>query len=227
MSLLKKVLWPVKRIFTRMFGTSIDAFAWRTRHWWDHSWPQSYIESVNHPHRALLINAVASRAPFTSVLELGAASGPNCYLLAKRFPKAMIEGIDVSRNAVRMGNAWFAREGVTNALLRVGSAIDYLQTLSDRSIDVIITDATLIYVNPRDIGAVLKEICRVARKAVVLVERHHEERQSRYEDSWIHNYRLLLNDVVPSRHAIFTKISSDVWPGAWGVCGYVIMADFE
>lgn len=144
---------------------------WATRHLDDgEDWIEGYWKSRDHPHRAFLLDKICEFSPIHSVLEIGCASGPNLYNIAKKFPDAEIRGIDVNPMAVQKGNEWFRQEGLSNVKLEVGKAQD-LKRFPDKSFDVAFTDAVLIYVPPEEIRQVAREMLRIGR-VLVLNEWH-------------------------------------------------------
>jgi ubiquinone/menaquinone biosynthesis C-methylase UbiE len=221
--MIKKILRKTKRLANGIFGTRIDELYWKARHVFDKEWAESYISegSINHPHRKLLIDKISEYAPFESILEIGCASGPNLYLLAKKFPGAKLYGIDISENAIRTGSKFFKKENIGNVFLSSEKA-EGLKKFQDKSIDVIFTDAVLIYEGPEKIKSVIKEMLRVAKKAIVICEQHRDFSSSFYQDNWIHDYKALFGEFVPREKITSKKIPVEIWSGNWGKLGYII-----
>jgi SAM-dependent methyltransferase len=143
---------------------------WATRHLYEENWAENYWKSRDHPHRFFLIEKICKYSPIKSVLEIGCASGPNLYHLAKKFPKADVSGIDINPVAVQKGNEWFRQDGFSNVKLEVGKAQD-LKRFADKTFDVVFTDAVLIYMSPGEIKQAIKEMLRIGC-VVVLNEWH-------------------------------------------------------
>ena len=183
MRIKKIILRQIKRSANKIFGTKIDELYWKFRHIFDKKWAESYIskESINHPHRKFLIDIISNYFPFESVLEIGCASGPNLYLLAKKFPKTKFYGIDISEKAIETGRDYFKKERIENVFLESGRAED-LKKFPDKSINLIFTDATLIYEGPDKIESIIKEMIRVAKKSIILCEQHTESSSIFYKD---------------------------------------------
>lgn len=220
---MKKLLRNAKRLLDRILGTATDELYWRFRHLGSRRWAETYLapESLAHPHRQLLLDTISRYAPFESALEIGCASGPNLYLLARRFPHAKFRGIDISRKAVAVGRDRLAREGVRNVALSFGRA-DRLQMFPSSSFDLVFSDASLVYVGPEKIKAALREMARIAKKAIILVEWHTDSDSSIFEDHWAHNYRNLFQEILPDSNPRFLKLSPEIWGGEWGEHGYII-----
>jgi ubiquinone/menaquinone biosynthesis C-methylase UbiE len=220
---MKKLLRKVKRLAVKIFGSKVDELYWGFRHFFDKSWPERYIskESINHPHRKILIDTISKYYPFDSALEIGCASGPNLYLLAKKFPEVKLYGIDISKKAIEIGKKKFNEEKISNVILETGNPSD-LKKFSDKSIDIVFSDACLICIGPKKINSVVEEMVRIAKKAIILCEQHSDYSNSFYNDNWIHNYKLLFGKFVSLEKIKFTKIPKEIWGGDWGEFGYII-----
>src|SRR4030042_6788332 len=197
---IKLILRKLKRLANKIFGTKTDELYWKFRHIFDNSWTRSYISegSINHPHRKILIDKISAYYPFDSVLEIGCASGPNLYLISKMFPATKFYGIDVSTKAIKTGNDFFKKENINNVFLSSGKA-EELKKFQDKSIDVVFTDAALIYEGPDKIDLVIREILRVTKKAIILCEQYSDSSDSFYRDHWIHNYISLFRNFIPEK----------------------------
>jgi tRNA G46 methylase TrmB len=122
---MKKLLRKVKRLAVKIFGLKVYELFWKFRHFFDKSWAERYIskESINHPHRKILIDIISKYYPFDSALEIGCASGPNLYLLAKKFPEVKLYGIDISKKAIEIGKKKFNKEKISNVILETGNPV--------------------------------------------------------------------------------------------------------
>jgi len=223
MKIIKLVLRKIKRLANKIFGTKVDELYWKFRHFIDRSWAESYIskESISHPLRKILIDKISNYFPFDSILEIGCASGPNLYLLTKKFPQTKFYGIDISKKAIGTGQNYFKKEKIKNIFLESGRAED-LKKFRDKSIDIIFTDATLIYLGLDKIDLIVKEMIRIAKKAIILCEQHTNSSRMFYKDYWVHNYNFLFGKFLSKEKIKLTKISQEVWSGDWGEMGYII-----
>lgn len=241
-SLLKKL--PLIHNFARILyykihylknlwrGTPAQEKYWATR---DinagNNWIKSYWNNINHPHRLFLIDKISTFYPFSSILEIGSNSGPNLYLLAKKFPNVKISGIDINPMAVQKGNEWFVQEGISNIKLFVGKA-DKLDQFPDKTFDIVFTDAVLIYIGPDKIAQVITEMTRVAKKAIILLEWHCEKKGANISGLGMHylghykrNYVNLLKRFASYKEIRLTKIPKELWPDKnWQNLGYIIGA---
>jgi ubiquinone/menaquinone biosynthesis C-methylase UbiE len=211
-----------------LLGTRVMEKTWATMHLhggtdWGHrrsgeEWVRGFWDSRDHNHRAFLIEKISNFCP-NSILEVGCNCGPNLYLLAKKFPDAEIIGIDINPLAVQKGNEWLTHEGISNVKLLEGKA-DELGRFQGRSFDVVFTDGVLIYVGPDKIKEVMKEIIRLTRKALILMEWHSFEPDHkdpyglgvRYDGDWKRNYVALLKQFVREEQIHVTKTPEEYWP---------------
>jgi len=186
-------------------------------------WKKEYLDTVNHPHRMLLLK-VLSKYRFGSLLEVGCASGPNLYKIHLQWPTVELGGVDVSKDAIDM-----AKKYMPKMIFDVKPAHDVF--MSTDSCDIVLADMALIYVGPKMINRTLKEMRRICRKHIVLCEFH--------STSWLkrtglrfatgynaYNYvdkleRLGWYDVQVK------KLTLEDWPGGepQKTYGYIITAD--
>ncbi|MBI3930972.1 MAG: class I SAM-dependent methyltransferase [Chloroflexi bacterium] len=254
--LLKK--WPpfynlVARIYAnlrpyliaeRIVGTRAREREWATRrdrkgNDWNNKrypgkneWVLSYWDSRNHSHRPFLTERIADFSPISSILEIGCNCGPNLYMIAQKFPGIKIQGIDINPLAIQKGKELFAAAGISNVKLSVGKA-DELSQFPDNSFDVVFTDAVLIYIGRDKIQGIIKEMVRVARKGLILVEQHICKPNNKANHSlgirpyglWQRDYVALLKQFVPEAQIGITKITEDMWADPqWQETGAIIEA---
>jgi len=194
---------------------------WITKGYWD-------IRDL--PSRHFLMDKIDHFSPISSVLEVGCNCGPNLYVAAKRFPSlTKIRGIDINPEAVKIGNDLLKE--FFNVKLSVGKA-DNLKFADNSFYDVVFTNAVLVHIGPTKIETIIKEMLRVAKKGVLLMEWHQEGADplgTRLGNSfinqcrWVRDYRELLKKFVREDQIWLYKIPPEVWPGDdWGKMGYVI-----
>jgi len=193
-------------------------------------WVQSYLSLWNHPHRHDIARTLAG-LKWNSLLEVGCASGPNLLHLVNKFPGKDIGGIDVNPDAIAVAKkvleahkdkmpSHFVFAEVMN-----GDAI----FIGDKATDVILTDMTLIYVDPQSIKRYLKEFRRVARGHVVFYEFYSPKWWERWNLSrkgyWTHNYPKLLKKLGYD-DIIIKKLPPTSWPESevHQKFGYIIQA---
>ena len=208
-------------IETHILGSKVQEWYWKNRKL---KWGQDCLgsESILHPHRQLVIEKIANYAPFSSILEIGCAGGPNLVLLAQKFPNIKIRGLDINPKAIEIGNEYFNKKGISNVKLLLGKA-DELRQFQNKSFDIVFTDAALMYIGPDKIKKVAIEMVRVARKAIILVEHHSEEKSALgfyNKGNWLRDYKKLFQSF--DLRIKTTKIPPEIWGGDWGKLGYII-----
>jgi len=228
--------WPAFYYFiARVYSFAGSLIGMRVAEkWWAarSSFAKSYWGSRSLSSRGFLVERIAAFSPIDSILEVGCASGPNLYVLAKKFPKAQIVGIDINREAIEYGKAQFAQEGIANVRLFVSKA-DELGKFQDKAFDVVFTDAVLTHISPNKIKKVISEMLRITRRALILMEPHSFELNEKdllklgiltyYGGQWIRSYTALLKQFVPEEQIRVTRIPEDVWPEKpWKELGAVI-----
>lgn len=185
-------------------------------------WDKHYTATWNHPHRTLIMEALRI-IPWVSLWEVGCGSGPNLVRIIKEgFQGRQLGGSDINADAIEAAAKTFK-----GGKFHVEPSDDML--LSDQAVDVILSDAHLIYVGPFKIKKVLSEMVRIGRNNIILCEFH--------EKSWLkrwmfrlktgynaHDYKKLLTDLGCYDIRI-VKIPTEFWPGTpWQEWGHIIMA---
>ena len=220
------VYWGLMGAVHQVVGTRLYEKKWASRAMES----DQVISNVEHPHRHWLLNQFDALVPFSSVLEFGCGYGANVQLLARRFSDVEVVGLDINPIAIREGNARLAQLGIERARLILGKGDD-LSQFGDRSIDVVFTDATLLYIGPDQIRTVISEMKRISRRALLFIELHgcpdsHSDAQGlgvHTPDGWVRDYRTLLNHFFDNNSIMLTKIPVDIWQtGRWPVWGYLV-----
>ncbi len=202
-----------------LVGTRLQEWVWRSRHLYRRDWARGYLDTLDHPHRTQIVEAVAAFQP-DSVLEIGCASGANLARLRQRLPQAHLHGLDINAEAIRIGREHFADDRHID--LRVGH-VDRLDAFADHSTDVVLSDAVLMFVAPDRIHRVLSEIIRVARRGLVLNEYHAAGETRGHFDGgrWVYDLTALLRQLVPGKAEIETRASA-FSGGLWDRYGTLI-----
>ena len=183
-------------------GTEMHAETQAAADWWARprgeataSWIGNYQHSLGLRHRTAIVDLVRDLQPAT-LLEVGSHCGPNLMRLARECPELRMIGVDVSADAVQAGTAWAQRQGVADRVeFVVGSMPDGIARMPTGSIDVVLSCYTLAYVAPRDLDAVLYELGRVAKQAVLFVEpmttgpAQEQQRTLGGYCEWAHDYQ--------------------------------------
>lgn len=192
------------------------------------NWEQDYLladGALNHPHRQMIIDTLA-KVQFTSVLEVGMGAGANLVRIKQQWPASEVGGFDVNLQAVQTASKFLPQA----KFLDVAGADDI--PLSDRSVDVVLSDACLIYTDPLNIKKTLTEMKRVARNYLILCEFHSESFYDRTKlriKSGYHayDYKKVLES-LDCYGIHIQKIPKEVWPGTpWEQFGHIIICTFS
>ena len=195
----------IRRIIRRIFGNN---FYWRKRR---ANWEVAYWDTKSQLHRTTLMN-VLSKIDFSSILEIGCNCGPNLARVLEINKTIDIAGIDLNKKAIEL-----AKKKMPNGDFRIGEVENL--PYKDKSFDIVLTDAVLIYVSRQKILKVKQEIERVAKKVIVMVEWHDSKGNAigkRKKSYWIRNYTALFKRPVE-----VIKINN--WGGDWNKYGYIII----
>ena len=185
-------------------------------------------DQIDGSERSLLAESLAECYPFESLLEIGCAYGQLLHIIAAQYPGVKMIGVDPDAERIAAGNAQLKGAGIRNALLSIGVAED-LSAYSDRSFDVVIASAAMLFVAPEKIDAALMEMRRVAKKAILLLELHREGRpETRVaapaeEVYWTRDYRALLSKYFESDRIIISRVANPLWKTeTWKEHGHLI-----
>lgn len=142
-------------------STKTHSSYWKNR---KSDWKFHHQSTWDHPHRALLVWMIKT-IPFVSLWEVGCGGGANLIKITKELNNKQLGGSDINEDMIAL-----CRETFKNGLFHVESGNDMM--MSDKSVDVVLSDMTLIYVDPLEIDSYLNEFKRVGRHYLVLCEFH-------------------------------------------------------
>lgn len=186
-------------------STKKHADYWRNR---KIDWKEAYQSTVDHPHRSLIVWMIKN-IPFVSLWEVGCGGGANLIKIVKELPGKQVGGSDVNEDAIKL-----CRETFQNGLFHVEEGNNLM--MSDKSVDLILSDMCLIYVDPLHIDSYLKEFKRVGRSYIVLCEFHSKSWWKRQKARWggyhIYDYQKRL-EKLGFYDIMCQHIPEKMWPG--------------
>lgn len=207
------------RVLEQTFGTRVQELRWKLH--------PGYDLSDEHPHRAFLANRIARFAPLESLLEIGCGEGSNLTVLGRAFPQTRLIGIDIGERALARARTNLARELPGRPTELIAGTLDALSGFATKSVDVVLSDAVLMYVGPDQIRSVLRALVRVSRGRVLLNEWHlfgaTAGCTSRFWNAhWLHDYEALLQD-MPVRTVCTERLPAGLFgAGGWQRWGALI-----
>jgi ubiquinone/menaquinone biosynthesis C-methylase UbiE len=158
-------------------------------------WVATYQKSLTHRHRDVIVGLVQAIPGVSTVLEVGCHCGPNLIRLAQAMPHLeQLSGVDVNADAIAAGHGWATRLGLQERIeFTVGQVPGVTERLPDRCVDVVLSCYALAYIAPPDLDAVLYEMGRIAKRAIVLAEPMpgappRPPQMTDYQE-WQHDYR--------------------------------------
>lgn len=194
------------------------------------NWNESYLSGIDertgkpmwdHPHRSLIVYALKC-FPWFSLWEVGCGGGANLVKIAREIPGRQLGGCDINADAIKLCQAV-----LKDGRFHVESVDDML--LSNNSVDVILSDASLIYIGPEKIDKAIHEIVRSARNTIILCEFHSTNWLDRLIFRWKTGYNAYNYKQLLEKHGCYDvqtiKIPKSLWPGQpWEKWGYIITA---
>lgn len=225
---LPEVLWKPLR----------DSF-WR-RFWRREQQLTGETADLQRSERGVLIERIADLYPFRSILEAGCAYGQNFVVYAPYFPQTKIVGVDIHPECVSGARENMAAAGTAHVQILPGD-VRSLSDFPDKSFDIVYTCALFLYVPGEDVEQAAKELLRVAKKRVLLMEQHAPElagddpvrgcyltRKTGIGGYWLRDYRKVMEKFVPAGQVTLTKIPDPNWNAEhWKECAHLIEVRLE
>lgn len=184
-------------------------------------WNYHHLSTWNHPHRQLIVYALQS-LPWFSLWEVGCGAGANLVKIVKEMPNHQLGGSDINKDMIDT-----AKQALVGARFHVEDVTDML--LSDNSVDIVLSDATLMYISPKEINKALNEMVRIARVAIVLFEFHSNNWFERLVFRLRTGYNMYNYQALLEKHGCYDiqkfKIDKRVWDDKeWSRFGHLLIA---
>jgi len=202
---------------TIAFRTGAIRWWWRYRHLIDGSYTEAPPPVIKHdPHREQLWSHFES-VHASSLIEIGCADGANLVLFAERAPRVALSGVDINPHALAIAEQRVRDAGGTAGTFRHGSA-EHVPA-PDASADVALSDAVFMYLPQAQAVAALREMRRVARRAMLLHTFVDDTLAASavVGGNWVHPLSALLRLAVPG--ATVARERSKNTGGQWALYG--------
>lgn len=157
-----------------------------------------------------------------SFLEVGFGYGQNLHALRELLGPENIYALELKEERIEatrptLADLKFLQANIKNL------------PFESKSIDVVFTSAVLLYLKPEEIGEALRELIRVAKKRVVLLEQETLGEEQELSGGvvggtyWVRNYQELLLSLDGVRTVNRYKIKNPRWPiESWEAMGVVL-----
>ncbi len=227
---LIKVYWRLNAIVRHLIGSVIEEYRFRHR---DPADVRLGFSNLTLPHREWFANRIMSGLETNQdedphLVEIGCGWGPNLAVLSRHERSLRLTGVDISPASILEGKKRLTELGLKNITL-IEMQGDDLSLFKNASADVVFTDAVLLYVGPDKIKRVIREMLRVARSRLVILEMHDQGAGSegRYtKDGWLRDYAALFSPFVGENAVRLQKLPSGLrTAGRWPQYGTLIEVD--
>jgi ubiquinone/menaquinone biosynthesis C-methylase UbiE len=174
MILVEPIVSRFPRLYWQWLNRKFLADRWQYRLFPQHQWLGKQIKQLK-PH---------------SILEAGCGFGRNLNFLIKEGISATnLTGADISRPLLRL-----ARRNLPAALKLVSADIRRLP-FADNQFDLVFTHGVLMHLKPKDLLPGLKEVVRVAKKNVILIEEIRSRSRQLNYFTWAHDYDRVIQEL--------------------------------
>ena len=219
-TILKALYWFMQRLARWLVGTRLDTWRWKFMVSGDEY--ARFSPSHNHPHRSWFAHKVMAIKPKpATILEFGCGPGDNLTALRDAGFAGSYIGLDVNAKVIDNAKAQFADDAAARFSV---STNDTLTQMAENSVDLIMTDAVLLYIGPDQIADVIGQMLRVSRSGLCLIEMHDPSASgagSYSRDGFLRNYQHLAAPLDASVR--LQKLPTDIWPtGRWPQFGHLI-----
>ena len=189
---------PGKAVFWALaYRTGAIKWWWRYRHFIDGSYRQAPAATdVVDPHREQLWSLIAPFNP-QSLLDVGCGDGANLALLARKAPAMRLDGVDINPLALGIAEQRVRAEGGSAGGFWYGSAEQL--PFPDGCADLVLSDAVFMYLRPVQAASALREMRRVARRAIVVHTFADDAltESTLVDGNWVHAFVPLLRRAIP------------------------------
>jgi len=234
--LLQKIFYILYAfVETRVLGTSIYEYIWRTRHIFKSTQlEKQWSEGVRQEFRNLIREGILScPLPIESILDVGCGTGQYLFSLHSEFPLIKMYGIDINKQSIAFGRKKLREESIKNIMLINGS-LDELKKIPAEAYDMVFTIMVLLYTGNDKIINIAKEMLRISKKRILLIEPHVSSLGEStannlgffHQGQWVRNYSYIFESLgVPKKNIICSQISLPSWSSSDLKSDYLIQID--
>jgi SAM-dependent methyltransferase len=166
-----------------------------------------------------LVDIVIPLKPSESIVELGCHDGKRLAALKKFLNNSNVvfEGIDVNSSVIEFGKLKYKH--LNNFNLEVADLFDFIKK---REFELVFTYATLMYIHPFKLRALLESLINQS-KIVVVIEPVTSYKIltvfPRRNSSYTHNYKNIFKGIIENRniHCKTIELPKNLWKPKYGV----------
>jgi ubiquinone/menaquinone biosynthesis C-methylase UbiE len=182
-------MWKIRSVMLRTIGYRPSLF-WDA---WAIDFDMDQEQLVLHPWNVMALELIREAEPDT-VLEIGCGFGRNMKeLIRGGLNPENLYGVDISKKMLKKCRVFLDDQRVHLHHAEIES-LPFL----DKSIDVAYVSLVLMHTPPSSVTGAVAEVVRVARKRVVFLEEHRQEKpgiitQQINDFTFAHDYRTYLS----------------------------------
>lgn len=207
---------------TLAFRTGAIKWWWRYRHVLDGSYRAAPPEGgAVDPHRQHLWELVTGLSA-NSLIEIGCGDGANLVVFAREAPLLRLSAVDLNPLALDIAHQRVQKAGGTAGSFYHSSASHL--PVADAFADIALSDAVFMYLPRAEAIAALREMRRVARRAIIVHTFADEAlaESAVVDGNWVHDLDRLVLTAIPG--AVVNRQASRIDHGQWAQFGTVLVA---
>lgn len=223
--ILRKKLYPLIEKVSRkesIFSRIVLSIYWSI--FWYAEEKLEYLElgtkgpKIRGSERSVLIEEMLRGLVAPKILEVGVGFGQNLAILCSMMPENKIDAIDINESRIESTKAYLLENGINGVGLEVANVLDL--PYIDNSYDLVYASAMLLYLNNQDVENALREMIRVSKNRVALLEQHLDSVEEKVLDGEVTGGKYFLRDF----NLIFKKIDTirkvtecKIYNPRWGI----------
>ena len=153
---------------------------------WGKTFIDDPIQSNLYPQHKWLIKVIGKEKPKT-LLEVGCGFGRNIKYIVENYSHPLeITGTDISKPMLTTAKNYLKKVPRSRFLLRKANVLDL--PFKNRSFDMVLCHGVLMHVKPKEIKKAIKELLRVSKKSLIVVEQNDAVKPLRQKNYQKINY---------------------------------------
>lgn len=178
--------------------------------------PDPPPEEIVNSERAIFIEQVFGKKKPERILEIGFGYGQNLGIIKELAPEITYVGIELDFERIQGTKHHYSKGFFHNLELIQGDIRNI--SLKDNSFETVIVSAVLLYLSGKDVKQALKEIFRVTKNRIIILEQATEKLEELilpYPDGenkyYIRNYAKEISEICPGACSQKIEIPNKRW----------------